>query len=95
MNIDLVVLAAENLQNREQWKCIDGLEIRVRVNDVRYLIPSYCLTQLLWGMPDCFYPVDKYEWADYPIGYTTVEMVQEVIALKEENFKSFIYYGKN
>lgn len=67
-------------------------EIGVCVNDVLYLIPWFCLTECLWGMPDSFYPVDKYEWADHPLYFTTVEMVVQAITADSSKFKAFILY---
>ena len=67
-------------------------DITVSVNGTMYCIPYYCLTDVLWGMPDSFYPCDKYEWADHPRYFTSIEMVQTAIAADEAKFKAFILY---
>jgi len=68
-------------------------DFTVKVGEVSYRIPNYCLRDFLWGMPDSFYPVDKYEWLDYAASNTTVEMVKEAISANPDNFKAFILYG--
>lgn len=65
-------------------------DITVRVNEVLYKVPSYCLVDVLWGMPDDFYPCDKYEWADHPLYFTSIEMLREAIISNEGKFKAFI-----
>lgn len=67
-------------------------DFTVKVGEVVYLIPNYCLTDLLWGMPDDFYPCSKYEWADHPVYFTTIEMVKQVITEQPAKFKAFILY---
>lgn len=64
----------------------------VKVDEVIYRIPFYCLVDLLWGMPDDFYPCDKWLWCDYPVAYTTLEMIKKAIAANPNKFKAFILY---
>ena len=67
-------------------------QITVKVGELKYLIPHYCLVAALWGMPDNFYPCDKYEWADHPLYFTSIEMVKEAITANPAKFKAFILY---
>lgn len=85
---ELVTYFKEN----PDWKGPD--QITVQVNDVKYLIPHFCLTDALWGMPDDFYPCDKYEWADHPLYFTSIEMVKTAIRQDEGKFSAFKLYGK-
>lgn len=66
-------------------------DFTVKVKDIVYRIPHYCLANLLWGMPDNFYPCDKYEWADHAVYFTSIEMVKNVISADPDRFKSFVF----
>lgn len=67
-------------------------DITVKVGELCYCIPNYCLVGALGSMPDSFYPCNKYEWADHPVYFTTVEMVKEAIGVNPDKFKAFIIY---
>lgn len=88
--IDLSDLVQHWKQNPD-FKGTD--DFTVKVADVIYRIPNFCLADCLWGMPDEFYPCDKYEWADHPVYFTTIEMVKTAIAGNTDKFKAFILHG--
>ncbi len=85
--MDLAELVAFFKDNPD-WKGVD--QITVMVEGVQYCGPWYCLTELLWGMPDSFYPCDKYEWADHPLFFTSIEMLKEAISIDKNKFVAFI-----
>lgn len=87
--MDLAQLVMHFEENPD-WKGSD--QITVKVGALKYLIPHYCVADALWGMPDSFYPCDKYEWADHPLYFTTIEMVKEAIAANPDKFSAFILY---
>lgn len=91
VEIDLVKLVREAKENPD-WK--GEHDITAKVNDTVYCIPNCCLSDALWGMPDNFYPCDKYEWADHPVYFTTIEMVKVAILANESKFKAYIWYGR-
>lgn len=64
--------------------------ITVFVNEIWYCVPSYCLVDLLWPLPET-YKEDKYEWVDAPLQNTSLEMMREAIAANPEKFKAFIF----
>lgn len=74
-------------------ECKTGKDIRVIVADVRYCVPWFCLSDVLWGKPDIFYPCNKYEWADHPLYFTSIEMLKAAIIEDPSKFKAFIVYG--
>lgn len=70
----------------------DGDNITAKVGELVYTIPWYCLSDVLWGMPDDFYPCDKYEWADHPLYLTSIEMVKTAIAASPAKFVAFMLF---
>lgn len=66
-------------------------DITANVDGITYCIPWYCLVDFLWGMPDEFYPCDKYEWADHPLYFTSIDMLKTAITANPDKFKPFIY----
>jgi len=69
-------------------------DIRIKVENVWYCIPGYCLIDLLSGEPKEFYGCHHiYTWAQDPLYYTSFKMVKEAIKKNKKKFISFILYG--
>jgi len=91
--LNLAELHVRYLDSNSSPDFKDADSISAKVGELVYRIPWYCLTDFLWGMPDDFYPCDKYEWADHPLYLTSIEMVKTAIAANPSKFVAFILYS--